>query len=106
MSILFKELPGSPKENYGPNGMTAQRQLICAWNDRNALVEEVLGAGYQTGVPSPISYPGVSTALAAQVAVEPFMDDMTKQNLTSLTEGLNAYQGFAKVTIKYETTVT
>jgi hypothetical protein len=106
MTTAFKELPGSPKESYDSNGMKAQRLLICAWNDRNALVAEILGPGYQTGSLSPISYPGVSTALAAQVAVEPFMDDMTKQTLTSLTEGLNAYQGFAKVTIKYETSLT
>jgi len=103
MSVSFKELPGSPQESYDSNGMKAQRQLICAWSDRNALVQEILGAGYQTGVPNPIAYPSVPTALAAQVQVEPFMDDMTKQNLTSLTTGLNAYQGFAKVTIKYET---
>jgi hypothetical protein len=105
MTTAFKELPGSPKENYGPNGMTAERQLICAWQDRNAFVQEILGEGYQSGITNPVSYPGVTTALAAQVAVEPFMDDMTKQNLTSLTEGLNAYQGFAKVTIKYETSL-
>lgn len=103
MTVAFKELPGSPKENYSSDGMKAERQLICAWSDRNALVQEILGPDYQTGALSPISYPDVPTALAAQVAVEPFMDDMTKQNLVSLTTGLNAYQGFAKVTIKYET---
>ncbi len=34
--------------------------------------------------------------------VEAFGDDVVKQNLTDLTEGLNAYRGFAKVTIDYE----
>jgi hypothetical protein len=104
MTTSFKELPGSPIENYGPNGMTAQRQFICAWNDRNALVEDILGPGYQIGSFTPIAYPGVATALASQVAVEPLTDDMVKQTLSSLTTGLNAYRGFAKVTVKYVTT--
>ncbi len=106
MATPFKELSGSPRESYDSYGMKAERRLICAWDYRNALVQEILGPGYQTGVLTPISYPGVSTALAAQVQVEPFMDDMLKQELEELTEGLNAYQGFAKVTIKYETSTT
>jgi hypothetical protein len=105
MTVAFKELTGSPKENYGPNGMTAERHLICAWQDRNSFVEEILGEGCQFGISNPVSYPGASGVLAAQVAVEPLTDDMVKQNLASLTEGLNAYQGFAKVTIKYETSL-
>jgi hypothetical protein len=104
MPTPFKELPGSPTENYDSNGMKAERQLICAWNDRNALVEEILGPGYQSGTLTPIAYPGVATALAAQVTVEPLTDDTVKQTLSSLTTGLNAYHGFAKVTVKYVTT--
>ncbi len=103
MPTPFKELPGSPLESYDITGMKAERQLICAWQDRNALVAEILGPGYQTGVLTPISYPGVSTALAAKVQVEPLTDDMVEQSLGGLTDGLNAYQGFAKVIVKYET---
>jgi hypothetical protein len=103
MSTSFKELSGSPKENYGPGGMTAQRQLICAWQDRNAFVQEILGDGYQFGGQNPVSYPGVSGILAVQVQVEPLTDDMIRQELGELIEGLNAYQGFAKVTVKYQT---
>jgi hypothetical protein len=106
MSTPFKELPGSPQESYDSDGMKAQRQLICAWSDRNALVEEILGPGFRTGALTPIAYPDVPTALAAEVEVEPLMDDMLKQDLEELTEGLSAYQGFAKVTIKYETSLT
>jgi hypothetical protein len=106
MTVAFKELTGSPKETFDANGMKAERYLICAWPDRNAFVEEILGEGYQSGITNPVSYPGASGVLAAQVQVEPLTDDMVKQNLTSLTEGLNAYQGFAKVTIKYETSLS
>jgi hypothetical protein len=104
MTTPFKELPGSPTESYDYNGMKAERQLICAWNDRNALVEEILGPAYLMGTLTPISYPGNPYALAAKVEVAPLTDDMVKQTLSSLTTGLNAYHGFAKVTVKYITT--
>jgi len=38
--------------------------------------------------------------------VEPFGDDVIVQDLGGLTEGLNAYRGFAKVTIDYELLTT
>ncbi|HEY4759138.1 MAG TPA: hypothetical protein VIH42_01020 [Thermoguttaceae bacterium] len=103
MTTPFKELSGSPREFYGPDGMKAQRRLLCAWNDRNALVQEILGDGYQFGGENPVAYPDVSSVLAVQVQVEPLTDDMIRQELTELDEGLNAYQGFAKVTVNYET---
>lgn len=106
MTVPFKELSGSPKENYGPSGMTAQRQLICPWQDRNTFVQEILGDGYQFGGQNPVAYPDVSSVLAVKVAVEPLTDDMIRQELGELTEGLNAYQGFAKVTVTYETVTT
>jgi hypothetical protein len=101
MSTPFKELPGSPTESYGPYGMTAQRQLICAWQDRNTFVQEILGSGYVFGGTSPVSYPGVADVLATSVQVVPLTDDMIKQTLSGLTTGLNSYHGFAKVTVKY-----
>jgi hypothetical protein len=106
MSISFKELTGSPVETYDSDGMKAVRQLICAWDDRNSFVAEILGSGYQSGTLSAIAYPDASSVLAAKVEVEPLTDDMAKQELTSLTGGLNSYNGFAKVTVTYETETT
>jgi hypothetical protein len=102
MSTLFKELPGSPRENFDPDGMTAVRQLICAWDDRRALVEEILGDGYEFGGQNPVHYPGVSSVVAVRVQVEPLADDLVKQELAELTDGPNAYQGFARLTVNYE----
>ena len=102
MSIAFKELSGSPIESYGPEGVAAERHLLCAWNDRRALVQELLGDGYEFGGQSRANYPGAAAILAIRTRVEAFGDDLVKQNLTQLTEGLNAYHGFAKVTVCYE----
>jgi hypothetical protein len=101
MSISFKELPGSPVEKYTTDGMVAIRQLICAWTDRNSFVQEILGQGYQTGITTPVAYPGASEVVAAKVVVEPFNEDLVVQNLGSLTNAVNSYRGFAKVTVTY-----
>jgi hypothetical protein len=102
MTVAFKELAGSPIEKFSSIGMQAQRVLVCAWNDRRALVEELLGEGYEYGATNPACYPGVALVVVTNVRVEPFGEDMLKQTLTSLTEGLNAYTGFAKVMIDYK----
>ena len=72
MTILFKELAGSPTETYGSDGMKAQRRLLCAYEDRLAAVAVLLGQGSVFGGQSPASYPGLSTAVAVEVQVEPF----------------------------------
>ncbi|MBN2581410.1 MAG: hypothetical protein JXB10_20685 [Pirellulales bacterium] len=102
MTTPFKELAGSPRESFGPDGMEAERRLICAWDDRRALVEEILGDGYEFGGQNPVAYPGVSSVVAVRVRVEPLTDDLVKQDLAELTDGPNAYQGFARLTVNYE----
>ncbi|MGW8256753.1 MAG: hypothetical protein ACWGMZ_04635, partial [Thermoguttaceae bacterium] len=82
MSTAFKELTGSPVESYDSYGMKAERQLICVWSERDALVQEILGPGFRTGSLTPISYPGVPTATAASVKVEPLTDDMIEQSMS------------------------
>jgi hypothetical protein len=102
MSIPFKELAGSPHESYGPQGMTAERRLICAWTDRRYLVQELLGDGYEFGGSSPVNYPDSPNIVAVSIKIEPLCDDMIRQDFAKVTEGLNAYQGFAKLTVHYE----
>jgi hypothetical protein len=102
MTIAFKELAGSPIEHHSPSGMTARRQLACAWDDRTALVRELLGDGYEFGASNPAGYPGATALVAARVHVEPLAEDVIEQSLASLTEGLNAYRGFALLTVDYE----
>ena len=102
MTIAFKELAGSPLEHYSSAGMTAQRRLACAWDDRAALVRELLDDNYEFGASNPAGYPGASAVVAARVHIEPLAEDLVEQSLTSLTAGLNAYRGFALLTVDYE----
>ena len=102
MSLAFKELAGSPIEEYGPDGLTATRHLLCAWDERHQVVEQLLGDGYLFGGSCGASYPGHACAVAMRVRCEPFTDDLVAQTLDSLTEGLNRYEGFAKLTVRYE----
>jgi hypothetical protein len=102
MTVAYKELSGSPVEQYGADGMTATRLFICPWDDRDAFVEEILGEGYQSGVTNPVAYPGAGGVVATSVKVEPLADDLEIQDLGDLAGGLNAYHGFAKVTVSYK----
>ncbi len=102
MTVAFKELAGSPVETYGPEGLHAERTLLCAWDDREQLVEQLLGDGYEHGGSSRAAYPDKPDIVAIRVRCEPFTDDVVPQTLSELTEGLNRYQGFAKVTVHYE----
>ena len=36
MTVVFKELAGSPVESFSPQGMQAERKILCAWADRDA----------------------------------------------------------------------
>ncbi len=102
MTVEFREMAGSPVETYDADGLTASRALLCAWDDREQLVELLLGDGYEYGGLSRAQYPGKSDIVAVRARCEPFTDDVTGQTLTDLTEGLNRYGGFAKVTVNYE----
>ncbi len=102
MTLAFKELAGSPVENYGPEGMTARRLLLCAWDDRQQVVEQLFGDGYEYGGQSRAQYPDKPGVVAMRARCEPLTDDLVTQTLSELTEGLNRYNGFAKVTVDYE----
>lgn len=102
MTIAFKELAGSPTENFAPDGLQAQRQFLCAWDDREELVRRLLGDGYEFGGMSRAQYPDKPGIVAMRARCEPFADDVKPQVFDQLTEGLNSYSGFAKVTVNYE----
>jgi hypothetical protein len=103
MSVAFKELAGSPVETYDCEGFRARRLLLCNWDDRQSVVERLLGDGYEFGGQGRAPYPGKPDIVAISVHCEPFTDDVAPQVLTELTEGLNRYRGFAKqLTVCYE----
>jgi hypothetical protein len=102
--MLFKELSGSPVETYESGSVTAQRRLLCAYEDRHAVVVALLGDGYQFGGQSPAPYPGQNNVVAMRVRIEPFEswpDDQGR--FTDLTADMNRYSGqFVVVTVDYE----
>ena len=105
MTILFKELAGSPTETYGSAGMKAQRRLLCAYEDRLAAVAVLLGQGSVFGGRSPASYPGPSDGGApCEVRVEPFEKRPDDQGeFVDLTSDLNNYSNqFALLVVSYE----
>jgi hypothetical protein len=105
MSVSFKELGGSPVENYTSRGFTARREFLVAWEDRDAFATEVLGQAALYGAAPSLTYPGKSSVFATSVRFEPFdPDNPDAKALTDLVEGLNSYsQSFAKATVAYRT---
>jgi hypothetical protein len=105
MTVPFKELGGSPQEEYSLQGFRAQRQFLIAWQDRDAFAAEVLNVVTEYGAATWINYPGKPTAFAMRVRYEPFdHENPDYQALRGLTEGLNSYtNSFAKATVEYQT---
>lgn len=105
MGVAFKELGGSPQEQYTASGFRAWRQFLIAWEDREAFAAEVLGTVAQHGASTGVPYPGKPSAFAVQIRYEPFdPDNPDAKALGDLTEGLNSYsRSFAKATVQYRT---
>ena len=100
MSVAFKELGGSPVEEYDLEGFRARRQFLIAWEDRQAFAAEVLGKVAYHGASTWVNYPGKPSAFAVRLRYEPFdPDNPDLKVLSELTEGLNSYSSsFAKAT--------
>lgn len=100
---LWSELAGSPTEQMGRDGMSAQRQIICGWDVRGEVLRQFLGDGYRFGgTPRGIKYPGAPGLLATTVKSQNFHNDVIDQTFPSATEGLNRYKSYAVLTIDYE----
>ena len=106
MAIPFKELAGSPVETYSSDGLKAERKLLCAWDDRQALVAELLGEGCGLDSLSRASYPRQLAILVKRVKVEPFYGRPDDQGaFNAVGAQLNTYTGqLAALTIEYELT--
>lgn len=105
MSVPFKELGGSPIEEYGPDGFRARREFLIAWEDRDAFAAELLGTAAPYGAATFAHYPGKASVFAMSLRYEPFdPQSPDQQTLADLTQGLNRYgNSFAKATVEYRT---
>lgn len=107
MPTLFKELAGSPCEQYNTGGFLATRTFLVAWEDRNAFAAEVMGTAIEFGGVGSVHYPGRPEVHAVRLRFEPFDPDAPDvQTLEDLTIGLNSYSGsFAKAIVDYQTLI-
>ena len=105
MTVSFKELGGSPVEQYDLEGFSARREFLIAWEDRDAFAAEVLGSTSQLGGTVPVHYPDRETVTAVRLRYQPLDPDSPDvQSIETLTEGLNSYSGsFAKALVDYKT---
>lgn len=107
MAVAFRELGGSPVEQYNTTGFSARREFLIAWEDRDAFAVDVLGDAAEHGGQISVSYPGKSLAKAIRVRYVPVdPEHPDDQELALLAEGLNSYSGsFAKAVVDYSTII-
>ncbi|MBN2293493.1 MAG: hypothetical protein JXM70_13775 [Pirellulales bacterium] len=105
MTVAFRELGGSPVEQYDSSGFSARREFLIAWEDRDAFAVEVLGEAARHGDQSSVVYPGNSMVTAVEVKYEPIdAEHPDNQEIEHLAAGLNCYSGsFAKAVVTYDT---
>jgi hypothetical protein len=107
MPILFKELAGSPSEQYNFEGFRATREFLIAWEDRDAFAAEIMGTATEYGGGGSVHYPGKPSVYAVRLRFEPFDPEAPDvQTLDDLTVGLNSYgDSFARAIVDYRTIV-
>jgi len=104
--VQFSEAGNSPVEHYTWQGMNAERTLYCAWEDRQALVQLLLGKVSEFTTTGPAPYPGTDGVYALDMTVRPFVDVPTGGTFDAASS-LAGYTGKkAQVDVKYETLVT
>ena len=105
MTVPFKELSGSPTEQYTQAGFTARREFLIAWEDRDAFAAEVLGQATEYGGNECVNYPGKTSVFAFRLQYVPLdPESVDQRTLADLTDGLNSYSNsFAKAVVEYQT---
>ena len=108
MAVAFRELGGSPVEQYGADGFSAWREFLIAWEDRDQFALEVLGQAAACGGRGGIGYPGKPGVRAVSLRLEPFDPERPDHKpLADLARDLNSYSGsFAKAKVEYRTVVS
>jgi len=106
MTIVYKELAGSPKETFDKDGLKATRRFLCDWGDRHNLLKEITGTGEEFGRTGPAAYPGRDDVFGTQGTIEPFKSATPDSvaEYSDLTDFINEYTGkLALVVVQYKT---
>lgn len=103
MGTSFKELGGSPVESYSADGMKAERTILVAAADRDAMVRKLMGTTGEFGGGVRAAYPGRYYLVATSVRVAPWPEKAVDQGaFTDIEEHLNEPAEFARLTVQYE----
>ena len=70
--INYREIGGSPKEQYDQYGFSAQREFLIPWNLRNEFIEKVFGNPDRSYLKKLLAYPGMDKTVATSLKIEPF----------------------------------
>ena len=107
MTVTYGELMGSPDESYGEDGMSATRELVVAWENRRALLRELLGNSYEFGGSNRAQYPASQYVLCTGARCRPFDETAPDAaTFTNVAGDLNSYTGSkALLTVDYKLVV-
>lgn len=103
MSIPFQELDDSPKEHYGPKGVSATRRILILAENKTAMINKLLGDGYEFGGQLAAQYPGDANVEVAEIDVEPFHGTPAGGAFSDVENELADYTGkLLLLTIAYQ----
>lgn len=102
-AIAFRELAGSPEETYTSDGFNGTRQILVAWENRDAMVRELLGDRFIFGGRDLATYPDRSDVVVDTIKVVPWTTKVPDDAVfTEIEDELNDYTGqFAHMTVAY-----
>lgn len=107
MAVVFRELAGSPEEQYTPQGFTARRVFLVPWEEREAFAAEILGNAQDHGNAGWARYPGKDGVFAVSITLVPADPESLlpeDQATGDVTRDLADYAGsFAKAVVEYRT---
>lgn len=104
MAVAHEELQNSPRIRGDENGLTAVRELKCAWDDAIPLAREYMGTRTPFGPALVASFPGFPFCLATSFSIDPLFADLTPEQISVNTSIVNTYGTKpAKVTINFTT---
>jgi len=107
MTVVFRELAGSPEEEYTQDGFRARRTFLIPWEERHTFAVEILGTADNHGGRPAARYPGKEGVYAVAIRFSPADPDALlalSQENADVQDALAEYTGsFAKAVVEYAT---
>lgn len=75
-TVQYEEIHGSRRESWREDGITCQRGLKCAWDDRHQLALDLRGYLRNDGAgvtfQNPQTFPGLGNCFVSSIEIQPF----------------------------------